>query len=210
MRYRRLYDISVRVAPDLPTYPGDPLTVVRQETSTAGGDAVNLSALAFGSHAGTHVDAPYHLDATWPSLDEVDLGVFLGPALVVELGTDSITAADLRSLAWRGVERVLFKTRNSALWGRAYTAGYVALSEDGAAFLAERTSVRLVGIDYLSVDAADAASLPAHRRLLARGIVILEGLDLSGVPAGKYTLLCLPLRAAAPDGAPARAVLLET
>jgi arylformamidase len=66
--------------------------------------------------------------------------------------------------------------------------------------------VRLVGIDYLSI-APSGDPAPTHRVLLEGGVVVVEGLDLRSAPAGRYDLICLPLRLEGADGAPARALL---
>jgi arylformamidase len=85
----------------------------------------------------------------------------------------------------------------------------VAFAPDAARWLAER-GVRLVGVDYLSVDpyeAQGAEPYPAHRILLSAGVVIVEGLNLAEVPPGPYELVCLPLKLVGADGAPARVIL---
>lgn len=206
----RLYDISVRLHTGMPVYPGDPGVEIELTLKQAEGAGANVSKACFGLHSGTHVDAPFHVDSGWPAFSDSFLPLLVGPARVVALDVGSaITAADLSPLDWEGVERVLFRTRNSALWGAAFRDDYVAVSPDAAAFLAEQTAVKLVGIDYLSIEAADADDLAVHRTLLGRGILILEGLYLAEVPAGEYELLCLPLKADAPDGAPVRALLRE-
>jgi arylformamidase len=102
---------------------------------------------------------------------------------------------------------VIFKTRNSALWDRAsFAREYVALSVDAARQLVDR-GMRLLGIDYLSIEAFGAVGHPVHKTLLGSGVVIVEGLDLRHVTPGPYELYCLPLRIAGGDGAPCRAVL---
>jgi len=67
----------------------------------------------------------------------------------------------------------------------------------------------LVGVDYLSVDAFDSQELEVHHTLLENGVAILEGLNLSQVPEGRYQLICLPLKVRDGDGAPARVVLMR-
>ena len=69
--------------------------------------------------------------------------------------------------------------------------------------------IRLVGIDYLSVEQFNSKSFTTHEILLSNGVIIIEGLDLRQVPAGIYELICLPLKIAegSGDGAPARVVL---
>jgi arylformamidase len=207
--YRRLCDISVLIDASLPVYPGDPSPAVRSELSTASGDEANVSSLSIGTHVGTHVDAPYHVDAAWPTLQEVDLMTLIGPVRVVDCTLlDHIDVEQLERLAWEDITRVLFKTRNSVLWRGGQIHDPVYLTDGAASFLVEKTGVRLVGIDGLSVESGTSSGLPVHRTLLGRGVLIVEGLDLAAVKAGDYFLLCLPLLTAARDGAPARAVLL--
>ena len=64
------------------------------------------------------------------------------------------------------------------------------------------TGCRCVGIDGPSIGNAEV-----HRTLLAAGVWIIEWLDLSAVAAGEYELVCLPLRIAGAEGAPARAAV---
>ena len=81
------------------------------------------------------------------------------------------------------------------------------LSPDGAEYLVS-LGVKLVGVDYLSVEQFHSGHHRTHRTLLERGIVIVEGLDLSAIAPGRYAFTCLPLRLEGLDGAPARAVLM--
>ncbi len=208
-REQCLFDVSVALRPGMPVYPGDPEVDLSLAASQAAGEVANVSQLCCGLHSGTHVDVPFHVDSSWPTFAEVPLAALLGPARVVALNVaGQITAAQLAGLAWQGVERVLFKTRNSELWEGEFRRDFVSMALDAARFLVERTRVRLVGIDYLSIEAVDSPDLGVHRTLLGRGVLILEGLCLSGVEPGDYELLCLPLKTSAPDGAPVRAVLL--
>ena len=204
----RIYDISVPLSPRLVCYPGDPQVEITSVASIAQGDVANVSRLTLSSHSGTHLDAPRHFFPQGVAVDTLDLGRLLGPARVYALtSTTHITADDLQPLRLAGVERVLFRTVNSALWDRpAFHANYVALTASAAQLLVEK-GVQLVGIDYLSVDAFTRQDFPVHRLLLGAGVLILEGLDLRAVPPGDYELLVLPLRLQEGDGAPARAVL---
>jgi arylformamidase len=111
-----------------------------------------------------------------------------------------------------GVTRLLLKTRNSELWVRGtrdFPDRYVSLGVDGAEWAVER-GIRLVGIDFLSVEADGPPDFPVHRTLLGAGTIIVEGLNLSAVEPGTYTLVCLPLKVLGGDGAPARAALIRT
>ena len=203
----KIYDISVTLSPSLPVYPGDPPVLTEPVTSLAKGDPANVTRLVLTTHSGTHVDAPRHFDDRGVTVEHLPLTLLVGKALVVEaLGGGVLGRAELERLPVRGHERLLFKTDNSHLWDETgFSTAYTALTPDGVAYLLECGTL-LVGIDYLSVEPADGDGT-VHRLLLAGGAVILEGLNLAGVEAGEYELICLPLKIAQGDGAPARAIL---
>lgn len=201
----KLVDISVTIRDGMVHYEGNPGVRLERVQSIADGAAANVSRLDFGVHTGTHVDAPVHFLDGAPGAESLPLEPLLGPAVVVDatsvervLGELALRALGLPPNA----ERLLFKTRNSSLWASdEFTHDFVRLDGGGAAYLIER-GVRLVGIDYLSIGDEEA-----HHALLEAGVVALEGLDLGTVEPGEYELLCLPLKIAGSDGAPARAVL---
>jgi arylformamidase len=203
------YDVTVPVRPGIVVYPGDPPYEITRVASITDGAPANLSAISCTAHTGTHVDAPVHFLPGGGGVETLSLDAMTGPASVVDARAveGNIDAETLRTLEVpAGAERVLFRTRNSALWRRRlFDADYVALTEDAAKELAAR-GVRLVGIDYLSVAPYDDPA-PTHVALLRAGVVILEGLDLSAVEPGPYTLTCLPLLLEGLDGAPARVLL---
>jgi arylformamidase len=209
----KIYDISLTVTPALTVWPGDPPIVLERMVKMEDGAHNNISRIASGVHAGTHVDAPYHFIAGGKTIETLPLESLIGPASVVEIAEDRqlIGAADLRSAGVRrGMERVLLKTGNNRYWlqpGLPFQKDFAALNQDGAAYLVE-CGVRLVGIDYFSIAPFDD-SVPTHRTLLGAEIVILEGINLSEVQAGKYDLYCLPVKLGGSDGAPARAILIE-
>ncbi len=191
----RIIDITAPLGPQTPVYPGDPAIVVAPLSTADGLDRFALSRLTLGTHAGTHVDPPSHLFPGGATVDNLPLDVLIGPARLVDLVRGrSVTAGDLEAVPHRTV-RLLLRT------------GGAPLCEGAARALVAR-GVRLVGVDGLSVDAIDRPG-PAHRVLLGAGVVVVEGLALAGVAPGSYTLICLPLRLVAGDGAPARAVLIE-
>ncbi|MFO7898888.1 MAG: cyclase family protein [Planctomycetota bacterium] len=202
----RYYDISVPVFDGMVAWPSDPPVRVRTHKSVKRGDRSNVEKLEFSSHTGTHLDAPNHigLDRT---VDEIPIGTLVGPAVVVtSRAKREVSADDIDGLDLKTVERILFKTRNSSRPddGRFHD-DFVALSPELAERLAN-ARVKLVGIDAMSVDAKGGKG-EVHRTLLEAGVVLLENINLSNVSAGEYELLCLPLRIAGGDGAPARAVL---
>jgi arylformamidase len=212
MSYMKFYDVTVPFSPELPIYPGDPAVQISPVASLAAGDICTVSHLSFGSHTGTHVDPPAHFIAGMATLDELPLEVLIGPARVVEVG--EISAIDVATIAaanLTGVERVLFKTRNSRLWQadvREFAKEFVYLETEAAELLVE-LGVKLVGIDYLSIEKYNFDQPTTHYALLRNNVIIVEGLNLAKVPAGNYELICLPLKIKNGDGGPARVVLRE-
>lgn len=208
----KLYDITVPFSMDLPVYPGDPAVQITTVASLAAGDICTVSHLSFGSHTGTHVDPPAHFVAGRATLDELSLDVLIGPARVVDVGeVSAIDAATIASANLAGVERVLFKTRNSRLWQagvREFEREFVYLETAAAERLVE-LGVKLVGIDYLSVEKFNFEQPTTHYALLGNNVVIVEGLNLTDVAAGDYELICLPMKIQNGDGGPARVVLRE-
>jgi arylformamidase len=207
------YDITLPISPKMPVWPGDPPIRIERVASITQGDKVNVSRMEIGTHLLTHVDAPRHLIDRGLTVDRLPLGLLIGPAIVVEPRYEGnlITATDLGELGIRNTERVLIKTRNSDLWmGGPYDfeTDFVSLSKDAAPWLVSK-GIKLLGVDYLSVEAFDSQELDVHHTLLENEVVILEGLNLSQVPEGRYQLICLPLKVRDGDGAPARVVLMR-
>jgi arylformamidase len=207
-RLPRFLDVSVPLAAATPTYPGNPEFELQPVKRVAEGASSNVSRLVMGTHTGTHVDAPRHFFDDGPGSDALALDLLIGRVRVVDLPRrGGISAEDLEAAGLREDLRVLFRTPNSALWnGAEFRQDYTHLTEGGARYLVDQ-GVKLVGIDYLSVEQFKKPGAPAHRALLSHGVVIIEGLNLSEVEAGMYELYCLPLRIAGADGAPARVVL---
>lgn len=209
-----IFDISLTISPTLPTWPGDPGLELEQIESMDRGAHANVTRIASAVHLGTHVDAPHHFLNDGRTIESLPLDVLTGPCYVTQLpdGIDAITAEVLeRSEITSEMKRVLFGTSNSHLWARGETefqTDFVAITEDGAQWLVDR-GVQLVGVDYLSV-APYGDSVPTHKVLLEAGVVIVEGLNLSQVVRGFYDLYCLPLKIAGSDGAPARAILIQS
>jgi len=208
--FRRVIDISVPNRPGMHVYPGDPVPKVECVRRTANGDVCNLSLLTMGSHTGTHVDAPYHFLGDGARLGDVAMERMVGDALVADLrGRDAVDAAALRTVAdLRDGDILLCRTDNSARWASPeFRRDFTYLTEDAADLLVAR-GVRAVGMDYLSIEQFGSTDFPVHHRLLGAGVFVIEGLDLGAVEAGRFTLVCLPLKFPELDGAPARAVLL--
>ncbi|MCP4603288.1 MAG: cyclase family protein, partial [Proteobacteria bacterium] len=168
------------------------------------GSSSNVSLLNIGTHSGTHVDAPCHFLEGAPGIDEIDLNTLIGKARLFQLpDVNRIDRKTLENLSLSGISRVLVGTKNSALLKQDHTSNYASVTWEGARYLVDK-GIKLVGIDYLSIEEYKKEGYPTHNTLLEAGIVIVEGLDFSGVPSGDYELLCLPLRLKGIDGAPAR------
>src|SRR5712692_2712946 len=208
-----LVDISVPIRDAMAVYRGHhPVLILPSMTRRT--DGVNLSELCLGSHTGTHVDAPSHFIKGGKGIDRVDLERFLGPAYVADLRRveGGISALDLaKARIPRGSRRVLLRTSNSRWWhpARAFRTDFVYLAPDGADWLVDR-GVQLVGIDYLSIEGYEIQGAPTHKRLLAAGIPILEGLDLYSVRPGRWQMAAFPLRITDGDAGLTRAVLWTT
>jgi arylformamidase len=206
-----IYDISLPLCDEIPTYPGDPGIEIRDWFSLAQGDSANVSVLRFGAHTGTHVDAPAHFIEGAAHVESLSLDVLIGEACVVGVPEDRISIDEgfVNDHCPPRTQRVLFKTRNSAFSnGKHFREDYTYL-ELGAAKQLVKLGIKLVGIDYLSIEKFGQEGHPTHLALLSSGVVILEGLNLKDVLPGIYELICLPLRirSGKGDGAPARAVL---
>lgn len=207
----RVYDVTLTISPDLPVWPGDPQIKIERVSKMEEGDLANVTRMDISVHTGTHVDAPYHFLEKGESIEHISLKTLTGRAYVLDLpDVDLLTAEVLENAGIPPrTRRVLIKTRNSEHWANKETefnTNYVALTPDGAEFLAQR-GARLVGVDYLSVAPFEDLA-PTHEILLKAGVVIVEGLNLSKVSQGRYTFYCLPLKIENADGAPARAMLV--
>jgi arylformamidase len=211
----KIYDVSVPISVDTPVYEGDPKVAIETAHAISKGDAANVSKLCFGTHTATHVDAPNHFIENTKRVHELDLDKLIGKCRVVEIDKKAmaISAEHIKNLELSGVERILFKTRNSEFWNKpekGFRKDFTYIEPEAAKELVD-LNIKLVGIDYLSIEEFGAESFDTHITLLEREVVIIEGLDLRGVAAGDYELICLPLKIVSEkgDGAPARTILRQ-
>ncbi|MEE8583203.1 MAG: cyclase family protein [Dehalococcoidales bacterium] len=210
MKQPRIYDVSLTIEPGMAVWPGDPPVAMESASAITEGGSSNLSRLKMGSHTGTHVDAPRHFIDGAAGVDAISSDVLTGPARLFQLPrVKRIDRRVLEGLDLEGVSRLLLGTGNSALLGKKpLSMDYAFVTGDAARYMVGR-GVKLVGIDYLSIEEHGTVVHPVHHALLGAGVVIVEGLDLAGVPAGDYELMCLPLKMKDADGAPARVLLRE-
>lgn len=203
---RKIMDVSVPLVEGMPIYEGNPPFSVRWAMSKSRGDQVNLTELTEGVHTGTHIDAPYHFIEGGKKIDELPLGTFFVRAHLVETRRRTVGTEVIDGVRIRKGDGVLFKTRNSSMYGGPFTKDFVYLEGELAEELV-KAGASIVGIDYLSVEAFGSHDAPVHNTLLSRNIPIIEGLCFKGVKPGTYTLAAFPLRLTGREAAPARAVL---
>lgn len=205
-----IIDISVPLRQPMPTYPGDAPFELIPVVRIADGAVCNGSRLQIGTHSGTHIDAPWHFNDAGKRIHEIPLARLIGYAYVADLrGYEHITADALEGANIPPTTtRLLIKTENSARWEREteFNKAHVALTPDAAEWLVRR-AIDVVGIDYLSIERFGAPKPEVHLILCGAGKIIIEGLNLSGVEAGEYELICMPLLIEGADGAPARVAL---
>jgi len=207
----RTYDITLTITPQMIVWPGDSPVIIEHTSSIASGDHSNVSQITMSCHAGTHVDAPHHFLDNGKTVEGLSLDLLIGRAYVLHLPDVNLITASVLMQADipPRTRRLLFKTRNSEYWLKGngeFHTDFVGLSVDAAELLVDR-NVKLVGIDYLSI-APYKLGTQVHTILLNAGVVVIEGLDLSQVSQGRYTLHCLPLKLGGADGAPTRAILV--
>ena len=205
-------DVTATLDPSTtPVYEGDAPMKFEFLKDMRKGDALTLSAYSLGAHSGTHIDAPMHFLVDGASIDQVSLDPLIGAARVIDIadGVLAIDAVELERHVWRGAPRVLFRTRSSRrgwMYSSTFHRDFAYVAPDAAQLLAD-AGVQLVGIDYISAEQFGASAPRTHRILLGKGIPIVEGLALTGVPAGEYDLIVLPMKVAGHEGAPARAIV---
>lgn len=209
MESRKIHDLSVGIYPGMLKWIEDQDVELRQESSIRNGDPYNFSRVTLSSHSGTHIDAPYHFTQYGKTIDQLSLYDLIGEALVVQIDADTITADELRDIDFKTYKRILFKTKNSELLKtEEFDLEYVSLDFSAAAFLV-KNGVRVVGIDYLSIEELETEEHKVHKILTENEVIIIESLDLSNVEPGAYFMVALPLKLRNTEGAPARVVLIE-
>ncbi len=208
MNYSQILDISLPLHEGTIVYPGNPSIELEEMGSAASGSI--LSKIIFGSHTGTHIDAPKHVISGGKPLDQIPLEAFIGPCRVIDCTHDEISVKKetLEQANIQKGERILLKTTNSQRGYDVFYEDFVFVSGEAAAYLAEK-EVALVAIDYLSIKQKGSKDNTPHTNLLSKDIPIVEGIDLSKVEAGEYFLVILPLKFIGIDGSPARAILLK-
>jgi arylformamidase len=206
----KIHDISTLTNPGIPIWPNTPGFKIWRSLDQELGNEVTSSTILTDVHCGTHIDAPLHFIRDGCPVSEVNLNSCIGPSFVVDFrGIKEIEPSHLAKQVPQSVERLLLKTDNSELWPRStFNPEFSALTFEGAEWIARR-KLKLVGIDYLSIQLFNGENR-THTVLMDAGVVILESLDLGRVSEGFYELICLPLLIEHAEAAPARAILIES
>jgi len=205
----KIHDISTLTNPEIPIWPNTPGFKIWKSLDQELGDEVTSSTIEMDVHCGTHIDAPLHFIKGAESATQIDLTKCIGNASVVDFrGINRITEDLLEKRVPSQTDRLLLKTNNSSLFPRSkFNAEFSALTEGGASWVADK-KMKLIGIDYLSIQLFDGTA-DTHLVLMKAGVVILESLNLAQIDEGEYELICLPLLLEGSEAAPARAILIK-
>ncbi|MCM3616764.1 arylformamidase [Sutcliffiella horikoshii] len=205
----KVYDISRPLSEKTPTWPGDTPFSYNVNWSKQHTGSVNVGSVKMSVHTATHVDAPYHFDDKGKRMDELDLSVFIGQAIVVDVSKHQSVELDHveELLTLHPTKRILFKT-NAWKEKEKFPTDIPTLSANVVRLLGS-LHTPLIGVDLPSVDYLDSKELPIHHALHQANICILEGIDLSEVEEGEYELIALPLKLKGTDGSPVRAILVK-
>lgn len=202
-----LHDITLTLSERQPPWPGDTPYLRAPKSQIALGDVCNISTLTLSTHIGTHLDAPYHFIDDGIRVDALDLESLVGPALVHEIDPTETLIKPEHLPDLNGITRILFKTSNSSfIDDTEFHTEYTSVSPEAAKAMTD-AGIKLVGIDYFSVEAYESPGHPVHKELCGKGVILVEGLDLRKIRPGRYDLTVLPLKLKNADGSPCRAIL---
>ena len=207
-------DISRPIDATTPVYEGDVVPRMQRATllNKDDPDSYNSSVLELGTHTATHIDPPIHVCHSGETVDQIDLDILCGEALVLDLrGVRSVRAEHLarHQADLSAAKRVLLRTDGSDEWQQGFRRDYAHLTLEAARWLRSHTPVQLLGIDTWSIEVWDSPGFPVHKALLCQRppIIVAEGLSLRDISQGWYELVLLPLFLRGADGGPARAIL---
>lgn len=203
----KIYDISVELKNKMISWPEE--LAFSQKTEKKNND-ICVTEMMLSVHSGTHIDAPRHFIPNGKRISDYSLERFHGKTKICHIqDNSSITKDELLQKSFDGYDKILFKTANSARWAQnAFDRDFIGLSLPAAEHLVE-IGVRLVGIDYLSIESIHSIGNRVHKLLLENDILILEGLDLSMITGEAYYLCCYPLKVKDAEASPVRALLQD-
>ncbi len=202
-------DISPRIGPSTPVFPGDQAFERQVTMGFEQGDHLGLSWIKSTLHIGAHADAPSHYHRDGESIERRDLNFYMGLCQVIDVGHVGPRRIEWEDIAGLDIKapRILFRSLSFDHQAN-FQMSFTSLSPNLIDRLAQQ-GVQLIGIDTPSVDPADSKDLPSHQALYRHNFAVLEGIDLTGAVPGLYQLIALPLALAGADASPVRAILLK-
>lgn len=206
---KKYYDISVNISENLAAFPGDPCYKAEQVNSLEEGSHFHLNKIFLGNHTGTHIDFPAHVIKNGKTSSDFPIESLIGSGLIIEVPEQdsSVTKHFIKNLPILENDFVFFKTANSKISKQApFTEKYVYIEPDAAEELLLK-GVKIVGIDYISVDKYESEDLPVHTCLLSNDVLIVESLELNNVPVGRCKIYIMPMKINDMDGLPARVIV---
>ncbi|WP_243737015.1 arylformamidase [Cupriavidus sp. L7L] len=203
-----IWDISPLIHAGTPVWPGDTSFSHERIWRMEAGSPVNVGRITLSPHTGAHADAPVHYESEGLGVAAVDLTKYIGPCRVVRVVPQNgvIEPECLPKALWESSPppRLLLRTYQVTPVG--WDSHFAAVAPATIDLLAE-SGVQLLGIDTPSLDPQESKTMDAHRRIAAHDMAILEGIVLDGILDGDYELIALPLKLAALDASPVRAIL---
>ncbi len=206
MNKNKYYDLSANISEDIVTFPGDPQYKAEDVCSLEKGAHYHLSEIRLGNHTGTHIDFPSHVIKGGKTSSDFSIDDLIGHGLIIEVPGDesSITKDFISKQSILAKDFIFFKTSNSKLSKNTkFKDSYVYIEPEAAEELVKK-GVRVVGIDYISVDKYEYENLPVHKSLLSNDVLIVEGLELNDIPVGRCKIYIMPMKINNMDGLPAR------
>lgn len=203
----RFYDLTAEITSKTVVYPGDPSFSSESIASIKKGEAFNLCLMSLGNHTGTHIDFPAHVKEKGKTSSDYSIDQLIGSGLIIEVPEDHDVVTKKFIKEQTHIENndfVFFKTKNSEISKQAPFTDHYVYIEPGAAEELIRNGVKIVGIDYISVDSAQASDLPVHHSLLSNDVLIVEGLELKSAPIGRCEIFITTMNIPDMDGLPAR------
>ncbi len=206
----KIFDISMPVDDNIVVWEDDFKPEIKRYSKIEAGDLSNTSFIRMDLHTGTHIDFPYHFLEDGKKSHDYTIDHFIMDVLVVEIKKDIINNKVLKQIKIpETVEGILFKTKNNILYKLSnFSNHYTCLDSSGANYLIDK-HLKLVGIDYLSIEKQGNSEFPVHKALLSHNILILEGLYLENIKEGIYRLYAIPMKINNVEALPARAFLIE-
>jgi arylformamidase len=204
----KYYDLTAKISQNTVVFPGDPEYKSESVYSLDNDSPYNLCHLHFGNHIGTHIDFPAHVIKEGKTSNDFLIENLIGYGLIIEVpdAEKSITKVFVEKQQIMAGDFVFFKTANSKLSKQDKLINNYVYIEPEAAEVLLKKGVKIVGIDYVSVDRYGAQNLPVHHFLLANDVLIVEGLELNNVPIGRCKIYIMPINIDEMDGLPARVI----